>query len=113
MNVNLIILLYSRRCGITSFVSVSSLSLVTWTTFIPLCSVMNIPRYSMLQLIKLIVSETGRGEPVFLFLLTKTINVVCAHHQFHPNEYLIVTASLDENVKVWGISGKQLVNLPF
>ena len=66
----------------------------------------------MIHIIQLIVSETGRGEPVFLLLLTKTINVVCAH-QFHPNEDMNISASFDEHLKVWDISCKQLVNIPF
>ncbi len=66
---------------------------------------MKIREYLMIQIIQIFVSETDRGESVFC-------NVVCAH-QFHPNEDLIVSASRDGIVKVWGISNKQLLNKPF
>ncbi|XP_046707110.1 coatomer subunit alpha-like [Silurus meridionalis] len=71
------------RCGTISFVAVSSLCLDIWTTSAP---------------------------PSFTIVLTGHNHyVMCA--QFHPSEDLVVSASLDQTVRVWDISGLRKKNL--
>ena len=54
------------------------------------------------------MSMQPAGYNVFLFLLCSVLTghnhyVMCA--QFHPTEDLVVSASLDQTVRVWDISG--------
>ena len=37
--------------------------------------------------------------------------VMCA--QFHPTEDLVVSASLDQTVRVWDISGRHIMNFHY
>lgn len=109
------------RSGHIKVAVVSLPSMATWTMYEPFSFTTNCPGYFQARMIKRYGSGTGR---IAHLVSTRIIRVyfcpvandsqVCTmtghnHYtmcaQFHPKDDLVVSASLDQSVRVWDISG--------
>lgn len=94
-----------------------------WTTLGPSHFIMNTPGLLVLVTIKLLEFGIGNQEIVFQFLLgTLTMVYIIYIHIFlclvmsaffHPKDDLIVSASLDQSIRVWDFGGIQTKDLKF